>query len=131
MPGSCTAMPSAKWTSACPTCTHNHTHVLFFMGLLPNATFGPNYQVVSVSWTAFRFPLVTSLMRFGLTNACLSICQLTFCVSGTPAQTGSPSSWQPRGRWDGGRVCPGSARSSGGTGARRASRRQLKPVIFR
>lgn len=36
----------------CLSCyTHTPTHTPL-MGLLPNATFGPNYQVVSISWTS-------------------------------------------------------------------------------
>lgn len=70
--------------------THTHTLLIFpFMGLLPNATFGPNYQVVSISWTRIRFPSVKLLMRFGLATVRLSICQLTlpFCLSGTRKET--------------------------------------------
>lgn len=74
--------------------SHTHTsHPIFsFMGLLPNATFGPNYQVVSISWTSSRFPSVKLLMRFGLATVRLSICLLTlpFCLSGTRRETGSP-----------------------------------------
>lgn len=62
------------------------------MGLLPSDTFGPNYEVVSITWTASRFPLVPSLMRFGLAIARLSICLLTlaFCLSGTLTEIGCP-----------------------------------------
>lgn len=86
--------PSAKWISACHTHTHTQSShpVSSFMGLLPNATFGPNYQVVSISWTSSRFPSVKLLMRFGLSTVRFSICLLTlpFCLSGTRRETGSP-----------------------------------------
>lgn len=77
------------------TLSHTHVHrrgVSPFVGRLPNATFGPNYQVVSITWTASRFPSVKLLMRFGLATARLSICLLTlpFCLSGTRKETGSP-----------------------------------------
>lgn len=96
--------------------THTHTLLIFpFMGLLPNATFGPNYQVVSISWTRIRFPSVKLLMRFGLATVRLSICQLTlpFCLSGTrketrrpPPPSPHPQSWQPGGHREGRHVLP-------------------------
>lgn len=102
-------MPSAKWKAACPsTHTQSSQPGFSFMGLLPNATFGPNYQVVSITWTSSWFPSVKLLMRFGLATARISICLLTlpFCLSGTGRETGSPSSWQPSGHREGRHVLP-------------------------
>lgn len=92
-----------------PVASHTHTHtstvphpVDSIMGRLPNATFGPNYQVVSTAWTSSRFPSVKLLMSFGLTTARLSICLLTlpFCLSGMRTETGSPilAAQRPPGR---------------------------------